>query len=77
MRNTGDSDSWCFTLEWLNRDTPKRRPYSLNLFEEDLAHFEVFEGPIPTSPSFVRQRRVTAARKERPLQIPLPFVRDH
>ncbi|GKS59867.1 hypothetical protein YTPLAS18_34040 [Nitrospira sp.] len=71
------ADLWCFTVVWLTRASPVRRTYSLNLFEEDLPCFEVFEGPMPTPvSSYVKPSRAAAARKEHPLQLPLPFVND-
>ena len=69
------ADRWCFTVEWLTRASPLRRSYSLNLFEEDLACFQVFEGPVPAPTSFERPRRASAAaRKDRPPQLLLPFA---
>lgn len=71
------ADLWCFTVVWLTRAFPvrrsSRRSSSLNLFEEDLASFEVFEGPVPSPPLYVRPRRASATRRERPLQLALPF----
>ena len=38
---------WCFTVRWLNREsTRSRSDTSLNLFEEDLADFEVYTGCV-------------------------------
>ena len=71
------ADRWCFTVEWLTRNSPLRRSYSLNLFEEDLPHFEVFAGPVPERPSSKKPSHLSSTRKERPLQLPLPFTADH
>ena len=41
---------WCFTVRWHRPPPTKRalhRDGSLNLFENDLADFEIFPGPLP------------------------------
>jgi hypothetical protein len=48
--HAGRFGEWCFTVRW--RFAPqskraKRRDYSLNLLEADLADFEVFHDPLP------------------------------
>ena len=44
----GVGQVWCFTVRWLNRERSARSKSdtSLNLFEEDLADFDVYTGPI-------------------------------
>ena len=65
-------NQWCFTVEWLARNSPVRRRYSLNLFEADLPDFEAYDGPVSSPPSFMKSRR--SVPKERPLQLALPFA---
>jgi len=43
---------WCFRCEWLFMDERlSRSARSLNLFEEDLADFEPFTGPLSFVPA--------------------------
>ena len=69
----GTWDRWCFTVRWSTQRPRHHRPYSPNLFEEDLLHFELFAGPVPSEAFPQKPPRVTAARKEHPFQLPLPF----
>jgi hypothetical protein len=58
VRQERGMEGWCFTVRW-HRVPPKKRAthrdHSINLFEQDLADFEVFSGPLPPIP--LPQRR--------------------
>jgi hypothetical protein len=48
--HAGQFGEWCFTVRW-HRPPPTKgdvhRDDSLNLFESDMADFEIFTGPLP------------------------------
>ena len=67
---------WSFTVEWLTRNSPIRRAYSLDLFEEDVHGFEMSDGP-GSAPPIIHLRRTSAPRKPLPLQLLLPYADDH
>ena len=66
---------WCFRCEWLFMDGRLRRSTrSLNLFEEDLADFEPFTGPLPVPPSPQKPGRMKARKwTTSSEQLGLPF----
>lgn len=67
-------NQWYFRVEWLNAPPRFRRPFSLNLFEGDLVHFELFTGQVPHQPPrFKRRSRFANVERERPLQLSLPY----
>jgi hypothetical protein len=67
-------NQWFFRVEWLNIPPRCRRPFSLNLFEEDLPQFELFTGEVPLSPlPFKKRSRFSNAQREKPLQLTLPY----
>lgn len=68
------ADPWRFTVALLMPGSVLPRPYGLNFFEEDLAQFEPFDGPIPRPAPYERPSRGSARRKERSPQLFLPFA---
>lgn len=64
--------TWWFAVEWLTY-LPKRGPYSLRLFEEDLPSFELVTGPmVIPMPTTLRQQQ--HERSPLPVQTTLPFT---
>jgi hypothetical protein len=66
---------WCFHCEWLFMDGLVRRSTSsLNLFEKDLADFEIFTGllPVPPAPRSRRSRGILP--KVPSAQLALPYT---
>jgi hypothetical protein len=77
VRESSRFVKWCFTVRW-HRPRPTkrilRRDDSLNLFESDLADFEVFTGPLPEIQSPPR-RRVRGMSPVPPSpQFALPYI---
>lgn len=72
----GTARRWSFTVKWLTRNSPIRRAYSFELFEEDVHDFEAYDGPGPSSPPFIHVRRTPASKKSRPHQLRLPSADD-
>ncbi len=67
-----NNDRWWFTVEWLMCH-PKRSPYSLRMWEEDLPTFELVTGPI-VLPTPMPQTKQDHAIKAAPTQTALPFT---
>ena len=68
----GVPSEWCFTVRW-HRPPPHKnalhRDTSLNLFESDLADFELFRGPPPR-----HQHSIWLASQKYHTGEPLPAV---
>lgn len=64
--------TWWFAVEWLTY-LPKRGPYSLRLFEEDLPSFELVTGPM-VIPLPATRRQQQHERSPLPVQTTLPFT---
>jgi hypothetical protein len=75
----GILDQWRFTVRWHRPPDTKRavhRDESLNLFESDLADFELFTGPLPSiySPQQGRGRAIIPQAPSP--QLALPYTAD-
>jgi hypothetical protein len=75
----GIFDKWCFTVRWHRPPETKRavhRDESLNLFEADLADFEIFTGPLPPIHTPQRRRGRAIITETPSPQLGLPYTGD-
>jgi hypothetical protein len=77
--HAGQFGEWCFTVRWQLPPQSKRamrRDYSLNLFEGELADFELFNGPLPSISSPQRRRTHAIIPESLSPQLSLPYTTD-
>jgi hypothetical protein len=77
VSHAGVQPLWCFRCEWvLMNGQLRRNSRSLNLFEEDLADFEPFTGPLAPPPAPQRRRWKGILPTIPSPQLALPYTAD-